>query len=137
MESILGASGEISQDYLKFKTPPVSISVLSRQSTRWYPSGNQFGPNGVRNLKVVLSDAAGGGWLLPWTLSLRMLVSNKSGTGNDQTMRLPIHGIFRTLVVNCGGVQAERLDDYAKLYSMIREVLAPSYTQDELHIGSG
>ena len=36
-----------------------------------------------------------------------------------------------------GGVQAERLDDYGKLYSLFRELLAPSYTQDELHIGSG
>ena len=115
MESILGASGEILQDYLKLKTPPVSTSVLSRQSTRWYPSGNTFGPNGVKNLKIVISDAAGGGWLLPWTCSLRMLISSKSGAGNDQVLKLPVHGIFRTLVVNTGGVQAERLDDYAKL----------------------
>ena len=103
MESILGASDEILQDYLQFKTPPVSTSVLSRKGTRWYPSGNQFGPNGVKQLKVIRSDTAGGGWLLPWTLSLRLLVTCKSGADNQQTLRMPIHGIFGNLELNFGG----------------------------------
>ena len=134
MESILEASPEVALDFLNFKTPGVSSSVLQKQVTRWYPSGNSFGPSGVKQLKVVLQSE---GWILPWTLSLRFQVTNKSGAGNTQTLLMPCFGAFKSLQVHTGQVLAERLDNYNRLYSMIRETLAPTDTQNELHISSG
>ena len=46
-------------------------------------------------------------------------------------------GAFESLQVHTGQVVAERLDNYNRLYSMIRETLAPTDTQNELHISSG
>ena len=59
MESILEASPEVALDFLNFKTPGVSSSVLQKQVSRFYPSGNSFGPSGVKQLKIVLQ---GEGW---------------------------------------------------------------------------
>ena len=107
MESILEASAEVALDFLNFKTPGVSSSVLQKQVSRFYPSGNSFSSSWVKQLKI---DLQGEGWILPWTMSLRFQVTNKSGAGNTQTLLMPCFGCFKSLQVHTGQVLAERLE---------------------------
>lgn len=109
MGRILEARPEVALDFLNFKTPGVSPSVLQKQVSHFHPSGGSFGPSGVKQLKVNLQAE---GWILPWTLSLRFMVTNKYGARNAQTLPMPCFGAFRSLQVHTGQALAERLYNY-------------------------
>ena len=130
MENILDASSEVLGDHLSYRLSETSSSVLERKSVQFMPSGNHFGPGGVKSCKIPVNGDSG--YLIPSTLTLRAEVVDLHGA--EQTLSMPFWGCFRTLTVSACGQQLERIDSYHRVYEMIRGLFSPSYTQNESYI---
>ena len=122
MENVIDASSNVLGDLLSYRVPPTSSSVLERKSVQFHPSGNQFGPAGVKSVKVSLNGDSG--YLVPSTLTLRCEVLDMGGS--TQALSTPLWGCFRTLTVTACGQQLERIDSYHRVYDMIRAVYSSS-----------
>ena len=115
-------------DSLQFNLRSGASYITDRRSVSYFTQGgNDYAPNGVKVIKVMMTGDA---WLDPSTVKLFMDVTNTNTAANNIT---PIveggWGMFRRLRILCGGQIVEDIDNYNRLHEMFH-MMKPSEKRD-------
>jgi hypothetical protein len=106
LESSLAAAEVAPISGLQFKLPSVASYVTSRTELYYVPSGNDFGPNGVRTLRI---NCSGNGFADLSTAVLEFDLKNSDTANALQPLSANGGSFFSELRVLLGGIEAERI----------------------------
>ena len=134
IQSYQDGADEVLNKMLSWKLGPTSTSISERKQVFLYPTtGNQYSPDGVRQIGFLVSDHSA--LLLPDTLTLRLRLKAKTST-DDLVMKQGIHGLFNRLRISFASSQAEDITEYARTFNLMR-MLMPDYCDEIYNITSG
>lgn len=133
-QSYQDGADEVLNKMLSWKLGPTSTSISERKQVFLHPTtGNQYSPDGVRQIGFLVSDHSA--LLLPDTLTLRVRLRAKTAT-DVLVMKQGIHGIFNRLRISFAASQAEDITEYARTFNLMR-MLMPDYCDEIYEITSG
>jgi hypothetical protein len=138
MESHLAAqdSGLVSQ--FVHKIGPTTDWAVARSDHKWYPSGNTFSSNGVRQLRYDLTSSSSH-FADPLSFILQFELHNDQYDGTaDKNIHLAAsaHALFRRIKVVCGGTTVSDEDYVSRLARLMYELI-PTAKKQNLEILSG
>jgi len=133
MEAIAQSAEDHLIDALSFKLRPGASYITNRRSVTYFPQGgNDYSPNGVRVIRLMLT---GDSWLDPSTIRLMFDLNNTATTtgGNNPLLRT-IGGpwsFFRRLRILCGGQIVEDIDYYNRAHQMFHMLQPEEVRQND------
>lgn len=134
IQSYQDGAEETLNKMLSWKLGATSTSVSERKSVSLFPTtGNQYYPDGVRQIGFLISDHSS--LLLPDTLTLRLRLKAKD---NAQALVLKqgLNGLFNRLRISYASSLAEDITEYARTFALMI-MLMPGYSDENYEITSG
>ena len=132
MESHLAAqdSGLVSQ--FVYKIGPTTDWAVARSDHKWYPSGNTFSSNGVRQMTYNLTNS-NSHFADPLSFILQFELHNDQYDGTaDKNIYLAAsaHALFRRIKVVCGGTTMSDEDYVSRLARLMYEFIPTAKKQN-------
>ena len=127
-------------DSLSFKLRPGASYVTDRKSVSFFTQGgNDYQPNGVRVIKIMLNGDA---WLDPSTVKLFMDITNTTTLADAANSDLKpkvsgAWGFFKRMRILCGGQIVEDIDEFNRLSEMYHMMKPTNKRQNDAIEGFG
>ena len=127
-------------DSLSFRLRPGSSYVTDRKSVSFFTQGgNDYQPNGVRVIKIMLNGDA---WLDPSTVKLFMDITNTTTLADAANSDLKpkvtgAWGFFKRMRILCGGQIVEDIDEFNRLSEMYHMMKPTNKRQNDAIEGFG
>ena len=135
MEAIAQSAEDHLIDALSFKLRPGASYITNRRSVTYFPQGgNDYSPNGVRVIRLMLT---GDSWLDPSTIRLMFDLNNTAVAGTNPVTNPMLRTIggpwsfFRRLRILCGGQIVEDVDYYNRAHTMFHMMQPPNVRQND------
>ena len=125
---------------LSFRLRPGASYVNDRKSASFFTQGgNDYQPNGVRVIKIMLNGDA---WLDPSTVKLFMDITNSTTRADADNSDLKpkvsgAWGFFKRMRILCGGQIVEDIDEFNRLSEMYHMMKPTNKRQNDAIEGFG